>query len=86
MGDITMVNETAGQGATNTQPGLTPNRSPIPMPEATRNLYDIRLSRLTRDRLLRQWFDRNEPDASPAAKVNAPRRPIAGAAIHLQFA
>ena len=56
------------------------------MPEATRNLSGIRLSRLTRDRLLRQWFERNEPDAGAPAVLDRPLRPIGGVAALLGFA
>jgi hypothetical protein len=49
------------------------------------NISEIRLSRLTSDPQLRQWFERNEPDAGAVlATVDKPRQPIAGAAAEFE--
>jgi hypothetical protein len=55
--------------------------------KATRNLSEIRLSRLTSDPIPLRWFERNESDdAATSATGMAPRRSSDGAAAELEFA
>jgi hypothetical protein len=56
------------------------------MPKATRNLSEIRLSRLTRDPLLRQWFERNEPDDAATIDRVSPSPMHSGSAAAVEFA
>jgi hypothetical protein len=56
------------------------------MPEATRILSEIRLSRLTRDPTLRRWFESREPDPDATATDNRPVLLRGGAAAALVLA